>query len=139
MTSTYNDIRAVIEGRIATEMANSPTYQVAYANTAFTPPTDAPWLSVDIQFGDNSYITLQAPTTGRNRQAGVVTINIFSDVGTGAAAAYTIAERIKDLFDRKTVNDVMFDPASGPNQITSGLSDSFFQVQVVVSFDAYLS
>lgn len=139
MTSTYNDIRAVIEGRIATEMANSPTYQVAYANTAFTPPTDAPWLSVNIQFGDNSYITLQAPTTGRNRQAGVVTVNIFSDVGTGAAAAYTIAERIKDLFDRETVNDVMFDPASGPNQITSGLSDSFFQVQVVVSFDAYLS
>ena len=139
MTSTYNDVRAVIEGRIATEMANSPAYQVAYSNTAFTPPTDAPWLSVDIQFGDNSYFTLQAPATGRNRQSGVLTVNIFSDVGTGAAAAYTIAERVKDLFDRKTVSQVTFDPASGPSQIASGLSDSFFQVQVSVSFDAYLS
>ena len=34
MTSTYNDVRAVIEGRIGTEMANSPAYQVAYSNTA---------------------------------------------------------------------------------------------------------
>ena len=139
MTSTYNDVRAVIEGRIGTEMANSPAYQVAYPNTAFTPPADAPWLSVDIQFGDNSYVTLLAPTTGRNRQSGVLTVNIFADVGTGAAAAYTIAERVKDLFDRKTVNEVMFDAASGPSQVASGLSDSFYQVQVSVSFDAYLS
>ena len=64
MTSTYNDVRAVIEGRIATEMANSPAYEVAFPNAAFTPPTDAPWLSVDIQFGDNTYVTLLAPTTG---------------------------------------------------------------------------
>ena len=139
MTSTYNDVRAVIEGRIGTEMANSPAYQVAYSNTAFTPPTDAPWLSVEVEFGDNTYYTLQAPTTGPNRQSGLLVVNIFSDVGTGAAAAFTIAERVKDLFDRKTVSSVIFDAASGPRQIASGLSDSFFQVQVSVSFDAYLS
>lgn len=139
MTSTYNDVRAVIEGRIATEMANSPAYQVAYPNTAFTPPADEPWLSVQINFADNAYVTLQAPTTGRNRQSGVLIVNIFGDVGVGAAGLYTIAERVKDLFDRKTVSNVIFDAASGPNQITSGLSDSFFQVQVSVSFDAYLS
>jgi hypothetical protein len=139
MTSTYNDVRAVIEGRLATEMASSPAYQVAYANTAFTPPTDAPWLSVQVNFGDNAYFTLQAPTTGTNRQSGVVVVDIFGDVGIGAASAFTIAERVKDLFDRKTVSGVIFDAASGPNQIASGLSDSFFQVQVSVSFDAYLS
>ena len=30
MTSTYNDVRAVIEGRIATEMASSPAIPVVY-------------------------------------------------------------------------------------------------------------
>jgi len=139
MTSTYNDVRAVIEGRIATEMANAPAYQVAYQNTAFTPPTDAPWLSVQINFGDNAYVTLQAPATGTNRQSGVLVVNVFGDVGIGPASVYTIAERVKNLFDRKTVNKVIFDAASGPSQITSGLSDSFFQVQISVSFDAYLS
>lgn len=139
MSSTYNDVRAVIEGRLATEMASSPAYQVAYANSAFTPPTDSPWLSVQVNFGDNAYYTLQAPTAGTNRQSGVVVVDIFSDVGVGAASAFTIAERVKDLFDRKTVSGVIFDAASGPSQIVSGLSDSFFQVQVSVSFDAYLS
>ena len=139
MSSTFNDVRAVIEGRLATEMANSPAYQVAYANTAFTPPDDAPWLSAQINFGDNSYFTLQAPTAGINRQSGVLVVDIFGNVGIGAAGAYTIAERVKGLFDRKTVSGVIFDAASGPSQIVSGLSDSFFQVQVSVSFDAYLS
>ena len=139
MTSTFNDVRAVIEGRIATEMANSPAYQVAYANTAFTPPADAPWLSVQINFGSNAYYTLQAPTTGTNRQSGVVVVDIFGAVGVGAASVLTIAERVKDLFDRQTVSSVIFNAASGPSEIASGLSDSFFQVQVSVSFDAYLS
>ena len=46
MTSTYNDIRAAIEGRIATEMALSPSYPVAYQNVPFTPPNNLPWLQV---------------------------------------------------------------------------------------------
>jgi len=139
MSSTFNDVRAAIEGRIATEMAKAPPYKVAYANMPFTPPAGTPWLSVEIQFGDNTYFTLQAPTTGTNRQSGVLVVNIFSDVGTGTGTAFTIAERVKDLFDRKTVSNVIFDAASGPTQTASGLSDSFFQVQVSVSFDAYLS
>lgn len=139
MTSTYNDIRAVIEKRIAAEMTNYPIYQVAYANTSFTPPNDEPWLDVQINFGDNNYFTLQAPATGTNRQSGVLVVDIFSRVGVGTATSYTIAERIKDLFDRQTVDSIIFDAATGPNQITSGLSESFFQVQVSISFDAYLS
>ena len=139
MTTSYNDIRAVIEGRLATEMAQSPSYQVAYANTAFTPPASSPWLKAEINFGENSYFTLQSPSTGTNRQSGVLVVDIFSDVSVGAAGAYTIAERVKNLFDRKTVSGVTFDAAAGPSQIVSGLSASFFQVQVSVSFDAYLS
>ena len=133
MTSTYNDIRAAIEGRIATEMAISPAYQVAYSNVAFTPPADSPWLSVQINFGDNSYFTLQAPSTGKNRQSGVLVVNIFGDVGVGAASLYTIAERVKDLFDRKTVSNIIFDAASGPSEITSGLSDSFFRFRLALA------
>jgi hypothetical protein len=41
MTSTYNDIRAAIEGRIATEMALSPVYPVSYQNIPFTPPNNS--------------------------------------------------------------------------------------------------
>ena len=138
MTSTYNDVRAVIEGRIATEMASSPAIPVVYANSSFTPPNTDSWLQVQLQFNDNTYFTLTAPTTGFNRQTGIVLINIFTKAGVGAGANYTIAERVKDLFDRVTVNGVSFDPASGPLTITPSAPESYFQTQVSVTFDAYL-
>lgn len=139
MTSTYNDIRAAIEGRIATEMALSPSYPVAYENVPFTPPNNLPWVQVKLTFGDNNYGTLQAPSVGFNRQNGLVTIGIFTPVGVGAAANYTIAERIKDLFDRQTVSSIIFDPASGPNVITPSEPESaFFQTELVITFTGYV-
>jgi hypothetical protein len=96
MTSTYNDIRAAIEGRIATEMALSPVYPVSYQNIPFTPPNNSPWLQVFLRLGDNAYATLKS----FNRQNGVLVVNVFTQQSQGAALNFTIAERIKDLFDR---------------------------------------
>ena len=139
MTSTYNDIRAAIEGRIATEMASAPSYPVAYENVPFTPPNNLPWVQVKLTFGDNNYGTLQAPSVGFNRQNGLITIGIFTPVGVGAAANYTIAERIKDLFDRQTVSSIIFDAASGPNVITPSEPEAaYLQTQLTITFEAYL-
>ena len=139
MTSTYNDVRAAIEGRIAAEMALSPSYSVAYPNVPFTPPNNAPWLQVFLLFGDNNYATLIGPNPGFNAQNGVLTVNVFTPVGVGAAANYTIAERIKDLFDRQTVSGIIFDAASGPNVINPSAPEAaYFQTQLTVSFTGYL-
>ena len=139
MTSTYNDIRAAIENRIATEMALSPSYPVAYQNVPFTPPNNAPWLQVFLLFGDNNYATLLGQSTGFNAQNGVLTVNVFTPVGVGAAANYTIAERVKDLFDRETVSGIIFDAASGPNVINpSSPEAAFFQTQLTVTFTGYV-
>jgi hypothetical protein len=139
MTSTYNDIRAAIEGRIATQMALSPSYPVAYQNVPFTPPNNSPWLQVFLLFGDNNYATLLAPSTGFNAQNGVLTVNVFTPVGVGAAANYTLAERVKDLFDRKTVSGIIFDAASGPSVINpSSPEAAFFQTQLSITFTGYV-
>jgi len=139
MTSTYNDVRAAIEGRIATEMALSPSYPVAYQNVPFTPPNNAPWLQVFLLFGDNNYATLIGPNPGFNAQNGALTVNAFTPVGVGAAANYTIAERIKDLFDRQTVSGIIFDAASGPSVITPSEPEAaYFQTQLTVTFTGYL-
>lgn len=139
MSSTLNDVRAVIEGRIATQMAIAPIYPVSYANVPFAPPNNTPWLQAFIRFGDNAYATL-LPTggVGFNRQNGVLTVNVFTPVGAGAAANYTIAERIKDLFDRVTVAGVIFDAASGPAQVTPAAPEPYFQTQLTITFEAYL-
>jgi hypothetical protein len=139
MTSTYNDVRSAIEGRIATQMAVSPAYPVAYGNVPFTPPNNTPWVQAQLRFGDNTYATL-LPTgsVGYNRQTGTLTLNVFTPIGNGAAANYTIAERLKDLFDRQTVSGIIFDAASGPNVVVPASPEPYFQTQLTITFEAYL-
>jgi hypothetical protein len=149
MTSTYNDIRSAIEDRIATEMALNPVYPVSYQNVPFNPPNNSPWIQVHIRFGDNTYATLTAPSGGYNRQTGTLVVDVFTPLGDGAGVNFTIAERIKDLFDRAKFANIIFDPASGPAQVTaniietgvgasSGLAASFFQTEMTATFEAYL-
>lgn len=138
MSSTYNDVRAAIEERIATEMALSPVYPVSYQNVPFTPPNNSPWLQVFIRFGDNSYATILGPSTGFNRQTGTLVVNIFTPQGQGTAANFTIAERIKDKFDRAKFSSIIFDAASGPAQVTPAAPEPYFQTQLTATFEAYL-
>ena len=149
MSSTYNDVRAAIEGRIATEMALDPSYPVSYQNVPFTPPNNTPWLQVFIRFGNNSYATLIGPGTGFNRQTGTLVVDIFTPKGRGASANLTIAERIKDKFDRAKFSGIIFDPTSGPSSVTanvietgvsasSGLVSAYYQTQLSATFEAYL-
>lgn len=138
MSSTYNDVRQTIEARIATEMALSPAYQVSYENVPFTPPNNSTWIKVLVRFGASSYATLLGPTAGSNRQSGILFISIFSPIGTGAGANFTVAERLKDLFDRKTVDKVIFNAADGPEVIQSASPEAFFQTDLSITFDAFL-
>jgi hypothetical protein len=138
MSSTYNDVRAAIEGRIATELALSPAYQVSYQNVPFTPPNNTSWVQVFIRFGDNNYATLLGPSTGFNRQTGTLVVNVFTPQGQGTAANFTIAERIKDKFDRAKFSSIIFDAASGPAQVTPAAPEPYFQTQLTATFEAYL-
>lgn len=138
MSSTYNDVRAAIEGRIATELALSPAYQVSYQNVPFTSPNNTSWVQVFIRFGDNNYATLLGPSTGFNRQTGTLVVNVFTPQGQGTAANFTIAERIKDKFDRAKFSSIIFDAASGPAQVTPASPEPYFQTQLTATFEAYL-
>jgi hypothetical protein len=134
MSSTINDVRAAIEGRIAAEMAAAPVYPVSYQNVPFTPPNNTPWLQAFIRFGDNAYATL----TSFNRHNGTLVVNIFTPIGNGAAANFDIAERIKDLFDRAKFVGIIFDPVSGPAQVTPAAPQPYYQTQLTATFEAYL-
>ena len=138
MSSTLNDVRAAIEGRIATEMALAPVYPVSYENVPFTPPNNSSWIQAAILFGDNAYATLLGPSTGFNRQNGTLVINVFTPMGSGTGANFTIAERIKDLFDRAKFSGIIFDAASGPAQVTPASPEPFYQTQLTATFEAYL-
>jgi hypothetical protein len=134
MSSTYNDVRSAIESRIAAEMAKLPDYPVSYQNVPFTPPNNTPWLQAFIRFGDNNYATL----TSFNRQNGTLVVNVYTPIGAGAALNFGIAERIKDLFDRAKFSGIIFDPASGPAQVTPAAPQPYYQTQLTATFEAYV-
>lgn len=138
MTSTYNDIRQAVEARIATEMALAPAYPVSYENVPFTPPTNSTWIKAQIRFGANNYATLLGPTVGSNRQSGILVISVFSPVGVGTGESLVVSERLKDLFDRKIISQIIFDAADGPTFSQPGEPASFLQAELAITFSAFV-
>ena len=138
VSTTLNDIRAAIEGRIATEMALSPAYPVSYQNAPYVQPNNSTWLGVQFRFGDSAYLTLLGPSTGFNQQNGTVIVNIYTPLNSGAGANFTVAERIKNLFSRVKLTSIIFDAPSGPAQVLPAQPGSFFQTRIITTFTANL-
>lgn len=134
---SLNTIRAAIEGRIATEFASAPVIPVSYRNVPFTPPNDSSFIQVLVDFGDQSYLTLLAPSAGMNQVNGSLTVNVFTPRGYGPGANLTIAQRVIDLFTRLTLQNIKFDAANGPSTVASPVPEGFYQTQVTITFEAF--
>ena len=49
-----NAIRAVIEGRLATELALAPAIPVVFHNMAYTPTPSSTWVQCQVSFGNTT-------------------------------------------------------------------------------------
>lgn len=139
---SLNSLRALIEGRIATEFAASPALQVAYQNVPFTPPNNASWVQTQIVWGDSAYLTILTSATrgtgdGFDRRNGTLIFNIFSPRGQGPGASLTIAQRCIDLFSRLQLQNIKFDAANGPRTSEPAVPEGFYQSQVTITFEAF--
>lgn len=139
MATTIDTVRKAIEERIFEEFSlEPPTYEVAFQNVPFVPPEGSPWLSVAISFSETTYATLLGAKPGRDLCNGVIVASVFTPSGTGAGLSNTLAQRLKSLFNRQTVDGIIFRGASGPTVVEDGQPSSFFQAQITVPFEAYL-
>ena len=130
-----NAIRATIEGRLATELADSPAIPVVFHNMAYEPTPNSSWVQCLTTFGGNEYLGQGSTTVGYNRIVGLVLINIFSSKGVGPGANYVIGKRIRDLYNRVIVSGVFFDAPTGPEVLASPTPEGYFQTQVRVTFE----
>ena len=71
-----------------------------------------------------------------NIVVGLVVLNIFTEEGIGAGANFTIGKRLRDLYNKITVSDVIFDSPIGPEVLTSS-PEGKFQTQIRVTFEIY--
>ena len=126
-----NTVRSTIEARLATELASSPAIPVVFNNMTFDSTTEDTFVQCQTSFGSGSYLG-----RGVNVVVGLVTINIFTEEGIGAGSNFTIGKRLRDLYNKITVSDVIFDSPVGPEVLASS-PEGKFQTQLRITFEIY--
>ena len=134
--TNLNTVRAAIEGRIATELALSPAIPVVFHNMSYDSSAVTTFVQFLTTFGESNYLTL-GNASGTNRVNGIVVLNIFTPQGIGSGDNYTIGKRLRDLYNRITVSDVIFDSPIGPEVIDSPTPEGQFQTQLRMTFEIY--
>ena len=126
-----NTVRSTIEARLATELASSPVIPVVFSNMSFDSTTEDTFVQCETSFGGGRYLA-----DGVNVVVGLVTLNIFTEEGIGSGSNYVIGKRLRDLYNKITVSDVIFDSPVGPEVLTSS-PEGKFQTQIRVTFEIY--
>ena len=131
-----NTVRSTIEGRLATELASSPAIPVVFNNMAFDATAEDTFVQCLTSFGANQYLTQGDTSNAFNNIVGLIVLNIFTEEGIGAGSNYTIGKRIRDLYNRVTVSNVIFDSPVGP-EVLSSSPEGKFQTQIRITFNIY--
>ena len=126
-----NTVRSTIEARLATELASSPAIPVVFNNMSFDSTTEDTFVQCQTSFGSGSYLG-----DGVNIVVGLVTLNVFTEEGIGAGSNFTICKRLRDLYNKITVSDVIFDSPIGP-EILASSPEGKFQTQLRITFEIY--
>jgi|TARA_R100000455_G_C6272595_1_gene129499 hypothetical protein len=131
-----NTVRSTIENRLSTELASSPVIPVIFNNMSFDSTTEDTFVQCITSFGSNEYLTQGDSSTATNNIVGLVILNIFTEEGIGAGSNYTIGKRLRDLYNRVTVSNVIFDSPVGP-EIFASSPQGKFQTQIRITFNIY--
>ena len=126
-----NTVRSTIEGRLATELASSPAIPIVFNNMSFDSTTEDTFVQCQTSFGTGRYLG-----NGVYIVVGLVVINIFTEEGIGSGANFTIGKRVRDLYNKVTVSDVIFDSPIGP-EVLSSSPEGKFQTQLRITFEIF--
>ena len=131
-----NTVRSTIEKRLKTELANAPNIPIVFSNEEVTPLGIDSYVQCLVSFGSGE-ITSQGDQTNANTLVvGLLTLNVFTEQGIGSGSNFTICKRIRDLYNRVTVTDVIFDAVVGP-EILAQPPEGKFVTQMRITFETY--
>ena len=131
-----NTVRSTIEARLATELASSPAIPVVFSNMAFDSTTEDSFVICEISFGTGENISMGDSSGANNFINGLLTLDIFTEEGIGAGANFTIGKRLRDLYNRVTISNVIFDSPVGP-EILQSSPEGKFQTQLRFTFETF--
>ena len=131
-----NTVRSTIEARLATELTSSPAIPVVFNNMTFDSTAEDTFVQCITSFGASEYLTMGGTTDSDNNVVGLVLLNVFTEEGLGAGSNFTICKRLRDLYNRVTVSNVIFDSPVGP-EILASSPEGKFQTQIRITFNIY--
>ena len=131
-----NTVRSTIEARLATELASSPAIPVVFNNMTFDSTAENTFVQCITSFGAGEYLTMGGTTDSDNNVVGLVLLNVFTEEGLGAGSNFTICKRLRDLYNRVIVSNVIFDSPVGP-EILASSPEGKFQTQIRITFNIY--
>ena len=126
-----NTVRKTVENRLLTELNEAPIIPIVFNNMPFESISEDNFVQCLTSFGTGRYLA-----GGVNVVAGLVLINIFTKEGIGIGSNYVIGKRIRDLYNKITVSDVIFDSPIGPEVLTPS-PEGTFQTQLRITFEVY--
>jgi len=131
-----NDVRKTIESRLLTELEDTPPVKVIFNDIPFSSSSKDSFVQCITSFSAGDYLTMGGTTNSTNRIVGLVVLNIFTEAGKGSGENFTIGKRLRNLYNRITVSNVIFDSPIGPEVLTSS-PEGKFQTQLRVTFEIY--
>ena len=137
MAATYlNTVRSTIETRLRDEFRTGRPVPVVCNNVPFDSSTVDTFIQCAVNFGDSSYETQGSSTNATIILSGLIVLNVYTKQGVGSGENFTICKRIRDLYNRMTVSDVIFDAPVGPEVFESN-PEGKFQTQMRITFEIY--
>lgn len=130
-----NSIRKDIEERAIIEFNGAPVIKLIFNNQPFNPSNEINFIQFLVEFTNTEYLTQIGTTNNFNNLTGIITINIFSKIGIGIGSNLTMAQRIRNLYNRVKLNDIFFEPSSGPTVIQNAAPEGYFQSVMSISFE----
>ena len=131
-----NNVRKTIESRLLTELEDTPPIKVIFNDIPFSSSSKDTFVQCITSFSEGNYLTMGGTTNSTNRIVGLVILNIFTEAGKGSGANFTIGKRLRNLYNRITVSNVIFDSPIGPEVLTSS-PEGKFQTQLRITFEIY--
>ena len=129
-----NTIRKDIEEKLIKEFAKAPITKLIFNNQPFNPQGETNFIHCLVEFTDTEYLT-QINTNNFNNLSGLITVNIFSKIGVGLGSNLSMAQRIRNLYNRVKLNDIFFEPSSGPTVIQNAAPEGYVQSVMSISFE----
>ena len=131
-----NTVRSTIEKRLNDEFRTGKNIPLVFNNTPFDASTVDRFIQCITSFSANQYLTQGTDSSSANSVNGLILFNIYTAQGVGSGENFDICKRLRDLYNRITVSNVIFDAPIGP-EILASSPEGKFQTQIRITFTIY--